>query len=143
MIENLFALINLLPLPFWVAMLLFPRTSLTQRMVTSSWPFIILAGLYTILLLAAFASLSPSEFGISAIAIQAAIAGGWGFLAVWAHLLTLDLFAGIWIFRDARYWSVQPAPYLLATLFTGPLGLGLYLYQRQRREKRDPIRNLN
>lgn len=141
--ENLFGLLTLLPLPFWIAMLLFPHASFTRRMIASSWPFIALGAVYVVLLLAALAELAPASLGFSAASLQATIGGGWGFLAVWAHLLTLDLFAGIWIFRDARYWSVQPAPYLLATLFAGPLGLALYLYQRQRRENRDPVRNLN
>lgn len=140
---DLFALLHLLPLPLWLAMLLFPRTRVTEKLVISSWPFIVLGALYALLLLAAVVTLPPAQAGLSAASMQAAIAGGWGFLAAWAHLLTLDLFAGVWIFRDARYWGVKPAPYLLATLFTGPLGLGLYLYLRQTRERRDPIRNLN
>lgn len=143
MMENLFGLLTLLPLPFWVLMLLFPRVELTRRLVTSSWPFIALGAVYALLLLTALFTQSPADLSLSAAALQGAIAGGWGFLAVWAHLLILDLFAGIWIFRDARYWGVQPALFLLATLFAGPLGLALYLFLRQRRERRDPIRNLN
>ena len=141
--ENIFGLLTLLPLPFWMAMLLFPRTNFTRRMITSPWPFVVLGAVYTLLLAATLVTQSPAELGLSAAALQSALAGGWGFLAVWVHLLVLDLFAGIWIFRDAGYWGVRPAPYLLATLFAGPLGLALYLFLRQRHERRDPIRNLN
>ena len=141
--ENLFALLTLLPLPVWGAMLLFPRAQFTRRLVTSSWPFIVLGVIYALLLLVTLVSLAPGDIGLSAAALQSAIGERWGFLTVWTHLLALDLFAGIWIFRDAGYWRVNPAPYLLATLFAGPLGLALYLYLRQRRERTDPVRNLN
>lgn len=104
--ENLFGLLTLLPLPFWIAMLLFPRTNLTRRLVTSSWPFIAFGAVYSLLLLVALASRGVGDIGLSATALQSSIAGGWGFLAVWSHILILDLFAGIWIFRDARYWGV-------------------------------------
>ncbi|HEX7003036.1 MAG TPA: ABA4-like family protein [Trueperaceae bacterium] len=141
--ENLFALISILPLPFWGAMLLFPRAGLTRRMVTSPWPFIVLGAVHALLLVAALATAAPAELGLSAVAIRSALGQRWGFLALWSHILILDLFAGIWIFRDAGYWRVRPAPYLLATLFAGPLGLALYLYLRQRHERHDPVRNLN
>lgn len=140
---ELFALLNLLPMPLWLAMLLFPRTRVTERLITSPWPFLILGAIYALLLLAALATLAPAELALSADALQASLGRGWGFLAIWAHVLALDLFAGVWIFRDARYWGIRPALYLLATLFAGPLGLALYLYQRQRREALDPLRDLN
>lgn len=124
-------------------MLLFPSTRTTQRIVTSAWPFLILGALHALLLVAALATLFPAELGLSGRSFRSALAGSWGFLAIWSHLLTLDLFAGVWIFRDARYWAVRPAPYLLATLVAGPIGLGLYLYVRKQREIRDPIRDLN
>jgi hypothetical protein len=142
-VSELFALLALLPLPLWVAMLLFPLSRLTQRMILSSWPFIILGAIYGLLLLGALATLAPADVALSASALQAAIERGWGFLALWAHVLALDLFVGVWIFRDARYWRIRPAPYLLATLFAGPFGLGLYLYNRRRQETADPVRNLN
>jgi hypothetical protein len=143
MTDDLFGLLALLVLPFWLAMLLFPRTSLTRRLVTSPWPFIVLGAVYGLLLLAALATLSPAGLGLSATAFRRAVADDWGLLALWAHVLAFDLFAGTWIFRDVGYWRMRPAPYLIATLLAGPLGLGLYLYFRSRREAGDPVRNLN
>jgi hypothetical protein len=143
MTDDLFGLLALLVLPFWLAMLLFPRTQLTRRLVTSPWPFIVLGGLQALLVAGALASLSPAALGLSAESFRQSISGDWGILATWAHLLILDLFAGIWIFRDTGYWKIRPAPYLIATLLLGPVGLGLYLYMRSRREIGDPIRDLN
>lgn len=140
--DTLFGLINLLPLPVWVMMLLFPRHPLTQRLVLSPWPFVVLAAVYA-LLLAGAAFVSPAAWGWSLPALQGLMASDAGFLAVWAHLLTLDLFAGVWLFRDAKYWGINPGLFLLATLLAGPLGLGAYLLWRRRSERNDPVRLLN
>ena len=79
-----------------------------------------------------------SGFDLSLDGLRRGLSLEWGFLAVWAHLLTLDLFAGVWIFRDAKYWGMEPRVYVLVTLFAGPLGLGAYLLARQRRSKERP-----
>ena len=52
----------------------------------------------------------------------------------WIHYLALDLFAGMWIARDAdakgfaRIWQ---APVLLLTFLAGPLGLLIWLVIRE------------
>ena len=54
-------------------------------------------------------------------------------LIFWIHFLTISLFLGTWIAKDAlkqgihRYVVVLP---LILTYFTGPLGLFLYLFLR-------------
>ena len=137
MAENVFQLLNILPLPIWIGMLLFPRTRFTQNLVTSYWPFIALGAIYTLILIAAAAS-GGSSFNLSFDALRAGLSSEWGFAAGWAHYMTLDLFAGVWIFRDAKYWGINPGLFLLLTLFAGPLGLGLYLFVRQRRQQERP-----
>lgn len=139
--DTLFGVISLLPMPIWGSMLLFPRTDFTRRLVTASWPLIALAGVYLALL--AIALVVGGVGSLSFDALRSSAGSEWGFLAVWAHMLALDLFAGVWIFRDAKYWGISPAPFLVATLFAGPLGLGAYLWVRSRRDRRDPVRTLN
>jgi len=141
MAETLFSLLNLLPLPVWLGMLLFPRARFTERMVLSYWPYIVLGGLYTLLLLVALAS--GGGFDLSFGALRESFSREWVFLAGWAHLLTLDLFAGVWIFRDAKYWGIRPRLFVLLTLFFGPLGLASYLLRRERKAKNDPVKVLN
>jgi len=143
MAADIFNVLNLLPLPIWLAMLLFPRTRFTQRLVVAYWPFIILGGIYLLLLIITLALETWPPTSLSFSTLRAALAGDWGFLAGWAHFLTLDLFAGVWIFRDAKYWGINPGLFLLLTLFFGPLGLGLYLLVRQRKDSSDPVRLLN
>lgn len=143
MLDTAHGLLTLLPLPVWVAMLLFPRAGFTRRLVTSNWPLISLGGVSGVLLIAALAASLPGGASLSAEALRAALGTDLGFLAAWSQLLTLALFAGIWVFRDAKYWGFEPVWYLLAIMFCGPLGLALYLWRRERLGKRDPARYLN
>lgn len=141
MTEFLFSLLNVLPLPLWLGMLLFPRARFTEQLVRAYWPYIALGATYTLLLVVALAT--GTGFDLSFDALRRGLSLEWGFLAFWAHLLTLDLFAGVWIFRDAKYWGMEPRPFVLLTLFAGPLGLGAYLLARQRKAKNDPVKLLN
>ncbi len=143
MTETLFNLLNILPMPIWLGMLLFPRTRFTQRLVMAYWPYIVLGGIYTLLLIVSLFNSNLAAFGINLSALQASVASEWAFLTLWAHFICLDLFAGVWIFRDAKYWGRNPGIFLILTLFLGPLGLAAYLYYRQRLSKKDPVRTLN
>lgn len=140
--ETLFGLVSLLPMPVWLSMLLFPRTDFTRRLVSAPWPFVALGAVYGVLLVVAMlAGGVAGSLGFDA--LRASLSTEWGFLAAWAHLLTLDLFAGVWIFRDAKYWGLAPTWFLVGTLLAGPLGLAAYLWFRSRRDRRDPVRLLN
>ena len=141
MAETVFSLLNILPLPLWLGMLLFPRSRFTERLVLAYWPYIALAGFYALLLIAALAS--SGGFDLSFDGLRRGLSLEWGFLALWAHVLTLDLFAGVWVFRDAKYWGTEARPFVLLTLFLGPLGLGTYLLLRRRKAKHDPVQLLN
>jgi hypothetical protein len=140
--ETVFSLLNVLPLPLWLAMLLFPKARFTERLVQAYWPYIALGAVYTLLLLVALAT-GTGGFDLSFGALRQSLGLEWSFLAFWAHLVALDLFAGVWLFRDAKYWGMEPRPYVVLTLLAGPLGLGAYLLVRSRRAKRDPIKLLN
>lgn len=141
MAETLFNLLNLLPLPIWAGMLLFPRTRYTQRLVMAYWPYLVLGGVYALFLLVSLTQ--AAGFSLNFDALRAGLGGEWAFLAAWAHFITFDLFVGVWIFRDAKYWGVNPGMFLLGTLFAGPLGLGAYLLVRERKAKNDPVRMVN
>ena len=141
MTDTLFNLLNLLPLPVWLGMLLFPRTRYTQNLVMSYWYYLVLAAIYVLFIIASL--FQGGEFSFTFDGIRRGLSTPWGFLVVWAHLVILDLFAGVWIFRDAKYWGINPTLFVLVTLFAGPLGLGSYLFYRRTKSKKDPIKNLN
>jgi hypothetical protein len=139
--QGLFDLLALLPLPVWLGMILFPKTRFTQRLVTANWTFIILSAVCTLLFLIALPS--GFSFNLSVDGLGASFSHPWMVLVGWAYYLTLDLFCGVWIFRDAKYYGINPTLFLLATLFLGPIGLGGYLVLRQHRSRSDPIHTLN
>ena len=56
----------------------------------------------------------------------------------WLHYLALDLFAGLWIARDADgkgFSRWMQAPILLLTFLAGPFGLLVWLVIRERRAR--------
>ncbi len=139
--EFFFNLINILPLPLWLSMILFPKTRFTERLVMSYWPFIVLGGVYVLCLLVSFGS-APG-FGFSFEALRMGLSSDWGFVTGWAHFIAFDVFVGVWIFRDAKYFGLNVTVFLILTLFAGPLGLAAYLLYRQRLQKRNPGRVVN
>lgn len=134
-----FGLITVLPLPVWLLMLLFPAHPLTRRTITGPWPFVVLGAVHAVVL--AFAlSTAPA---VTRPDLQQAFASGAGFLAVWAHLRALDLFVGVWMFRDARFWRVDARPYVAAAIFLAPPALAAYLWRRRGWARREPTRAPN
>ncbi len=54
-------------------------------------------------------------------------------LAAWAHILALDLVAGVWMLHNARLNKIRHlvmVPVYLVTIVLGPLGLILYMVIR-------------
>ena len=131
--DTLFWLANALVAPFWLLMIALPHWPGTRRLLQSFW-IVAPAALYVLLgvtqagaLLAATRDLSPAGL----VALFGTPAGA---LLAWVHMLTLDLFAGRWIYLDGTERQAPApllAPVLLLTLLTAPLGLSLYLLIRR------------
>ncbi|MCO5182691.1 MAG: ABA4-like family protein [Anaerolineae bacterium] len=140
--DKFFQLINLLPMPVWLAMMFAPNHKLTRRASRSSAIFGIMGLTYVTALIAAIHGGSSSETSdpagggmdfTSLDGIRRGLGTREGALAGWAHFLALDLFAGAWIYRQAQKdgapaWVRIPA--LFFTLMTGPFGLLLFLIWR-------------
>jgi hypothetical protein len=139
--DGLYNVFVLAPLLLWGAMLLFPRRRFTIQAVQSPWPFI---GLGVVAVAPLVGALAAS--GVPSLTLEAArtfFGTSWGALLAVGDLATLSLFAGVWIFRDARYWSLAAAPYVVATLLLGPVGLAVYLVVRWRKNRQAPTRVVN
>jgi hypothetical protein len=139
--DGLFNLFVLAPLLLWGAMLLFPRRRFTIAAVQSPWPFV---GLGALALAPLVGALLAS--GVPSLTLHDAkglLGTDWGALLAVADLATLSLFAGVWIFRDARYWSLAAAPFVVATWLLGPVGLAAYLLVRWRKNRQSPTRVVN
>jgi hypothetical protein len=116
-------------LPFWAAMILFPRSPRTARLVAS--PFI---GIPAALCYLALAAPHVAELaGIFAAPSPETLAGvmgqPWAASMFWAYAGAFDLFVGRWIHLDAlerRASRLAVTPILIVTVFFGPLGFVLY-----------------
>lgn len=77
--------------------------------------------------------------GFSSIAgVRALFQSDGGVVIGWTHYLAFDLFAGLWIARDADHKGFSRAlqvPFLVATFMAGPIGLFCWLLLRERRAR--------
>ena len=139
--DGLFNVFVLAPLLLWGAMLLFPRRRFTIAAVQSPWPFVVLGAVTLAPLIGALVA-----SGLPSLTLRDArslFSSGWGTLLAVADISTLSLFAGVWVFRDARYWSIAAAPYVILTWLLGPAGLAAYLLVRWRKNRQAPTRVVN
>jgi len=133
-----FKAVNLLALVAWTALILLPR-----------WPALLSAILYlgvgllclvyAVGLAGVVSGLIPNPGGggadfFSIVGVRAIFASDGGVTIGWTHYLAFDLFAGLWIARDADAKDISrfiQAPILLATYIVGPVGLGIWLLVRE------------
>ncbi|MCM0001135.1 MAG: ABA4-like family protein [Erythrobacter sp.] len=133
-----FNFVNLLAMTAWTALILLPR-----------WPALLSAILYLGVgllclvyacgLIGVVSGLIPNPGGGGAdfttiLGIRSIFASDGGVTIGWTHYLAFDLFAGLWIARDADAKGVSrflQAPILLATFLAGPIGLGIWLIARE------------
>jgi ABA4-like protein len=128
---TIFRVANVLPLPIWALWILAPRSQAARVLARSTWPWALLAALYTGLVLVALArhGLDPADFG-SLAGVMKLFASPWAALAGWVHYLCFDLFVARWMLNDAPDAGHRLAPILLLTLLFGPAGLLCYLALR-------------
>ena len=143
--DLVFSVTNTLALVAWIALIALPR-----------WPALLSAILYlgVMILCAVYVvalgllvagivapggvpASDPSFTTISG--VQSLFATRGGAVIGWTHYLAFDLFAGLWIARDADakgFSRPVQAPVLLATFLAGPLGLLVWLIIREKRARK-------
>jgi hypothetical protein len=126
-INRAFWAMNAVAIPFWLFMILLPRQKWVQQVCN---PFFIpvLLGLvyfYALYLLVTVTGVPPLS-GLEVRALRNFINHPLVFLVIWAHYLTVDLFLGMTIFRDAARRKIIVPIELLLCWFMGPVGLVAY-----------------
>ncbi|MEM1308352.1 MAG: ABA4-like family protein [Cyanobacteria bacterium P01_H01_bin.153] len=129
-LENIFQVANVFVLPFWVAMVLLPNWSVTQRVMQSYIPFAALASLYGYLfvtldssILQAFADPQLMLTDLAGLFVNDQV------MALgWAHFLVMDLFVGRWIYLQGQENKIFTRHSLALCLFAGPLGLLVHFF---------------
>lgn len=132
--DAVFVLATLATVPFWLLLLVAPARTATVRAVHAIWVFVAYGILYLVLL--ALGDSASAENLLTLDGYQELQADDAAALAGWVHYLSLDLFAGAWIARDAERFDL-PRPMvvisLLLTFMFAPLGITVYLLLRVRR----------
>ena len=129
--EQVFSLANSVALAGWILLIFGGRARWTANLVCGLIVPVLLACVYTWLILAHWGETAGS-FGTLA-GVTALFSNPWLLVAGWVHYLTFDLFIGCWELRDARQRGIPhliAVPCLLLTFLFGPAGLLLYLAVR-------------
>lgn len=144
--DTLFAIANGWALLIWLVLILLPRTSVSQAFVFYAGVGLLCMAYAVLMGLLLTGSVDPGNVvGDGAAASFMSIEGVRGLFASdagitigWIHYLAFDLFAGLWIAKDADHKGFSrlvQAPVLLLTFMAGPAGLFLWFLIREKRAR--------
>ena len=131
--ENIYIWSSFGVLPFWLMLILIPNSKITQILINSIILPLILGSVYCYLLYHAFLSDEPFldlfKIYLSLDNLYTIFSIESYLLIFWLHFLSINLFTGSWIARDAFKYNMPRKlvfiPLILVYL-TGPVGLVLY-----------------
>lgn len=130
--ELIFTLCNFGVMPFWVLLAVAPRGRLTDKLVHTPLPALLLVPVYVWLL--AFDRPGPQGANFLTLeGVSRIFTTPRTIIACWVHYLVFDLFVGAWEARDAvriRMHRAILVPCLFLTLMFGPAGYLLYAIAR-------------
>lgn len=132
--ETVFQIDNYLTLPFWAMMIFAPKARITRSIMNGWLPFVPLIFVYIYTLassLSAPGALDIFKGAITLKSLSVAAQQPSAMAAIWAHLVTADLFVGRWIMFDALRNHVFAGHSLFLALFAGPVGLLSHLITRE------------
>lgn len=145
---SLFGLTNAVAIAGWLILLLAPRKPLANSFVLFA-AVGLLCLIYTVMLalligrlvdpgaVPGSAPFDPADYSIEG--LRRLFMSDAGIVAGWTHYLAFDLFAGLWIAREADRKGTSrwvQAPILLVTFLAGPAGLLVWLILRERGARR-------
>ena len=132
-IEMLYLWVNIGVLPFWFLIIFFPQSQLCKYLATSIFPIFLLSGVYILILYKAY--LGSFDFdnnfnlylGLSY--VSDLFRNDYYLLMFWTHFVSVNLFIGGWILKDAQKFFINKfllAFPLIITYLIGPIGIFLY-----------------
>ena len=132
-IETLYYWVNFGVLPFWLILIFFPNSHLCRYFVTSIFPIFILSGAYAFILYKSFLSsydyIGNFNLYLGLDGISNLFSNETFLIMFWIHFLSINLFTGGWIVKDAQKFSINKMIIifpLIITYLIGPLGLFVY-----------------
>ena len=130
--ENIYLIANIGVIPCWLLLIFLPRATITKILVKSVVIPLLLSTAYIFIAYQIYITENIFEIFNLYLGLDElySLYSNEGFLLIfWLHFLTINLFIGNWIANDAQNFSVsRPLVIisLIATYFTGPVGLVLY-----------------
>ncbi|KAK4361517.1 hypothetical protein RND71_020469 [Anisodus tanguticus] len=125
-------------LPFYLSMVVAPKAKLTQKVMESNMPYIVLGILYSYLF---YLSWTPDKLQLlfpantSWIPELAGIAKMFSrdmtLASVWIHLLTIDLFAARQVYRDGLQNDIETRHSVSLIMLSCPLGLLIHFITKK------------
>ena len=135
--ENIYFWSNYSILPFWIMLVLIPGSRFTQIFVNSIIIPLILAAAYLFVIYQVIFANEPIleilSLYLSLDNLYTVFANESFLVIFWLHFLSLSLFLGSWVARDAIKYGISKSLVFLPLIliyFTGPVGLVLYWFIR-------------
>ena len=134
--ENIYLVANWGVIPFWLMLIFVPNNGFTNFLTQSIVAPLLLAIGYVYLTYNLYTEkniFDGFELYSGLDGLYSMFANEIILLVFWLHFLSISLFAGAWMVRDARRYFVPKIitiPSLVLTYFSGPVGLVIYLFFR-------------
>ena len=129
----IFMWLNLGVLPFWVVLIIFPRSQICRVFITSIFPIFILSLAYGYLFYLFFNEgydfIGNFELYLGLDAVSNLFTYKAFIILFWLHFLAMNLFCGGWIVKDSQKFEINKILLsfpILITYFIGPIGLTFY-----------------
>lgn len=131
-LQAAWTIVNSSAIPFWLAMIIAPRSRFTARLVERAAPLhAALSVVYSVALLTAAAKGDERVDFTKLASVSRAFQQPEAMLAGWTHYISFDLFVGSWIWRRSLAEGRSARLSLLLTWWAGPAGLGLFAARRR------------
>ena len=124
-------------LPFWLALIFFPNSRVSQIFISSIFLPIIFSLIYSYtiyqLIINGGNIFESFDLYLGIENLHSLFSNDIFLLIFWIHFLGINLFLGSWVSRDALRYSLPKflsGISLISIYFTGPLGLVLYWFIR-------------
>ena len=131
--DNIYLWINIGIIPFWLLLIIIPSSKITQFFINSIIVPLILSATYVYVIYQAIlleeSIIDIFNLYLSLESLYAVFASEQFLLIFWIHFLSINLFLGSWVSKDAIKYNI-PRVISIITLvliyFTGPIGLLFY-----------------
>mgnify|MGYP001264566661 FL=1 len=132
-IEMLYFWVNLGVLPFWFLIIFFPNSQICKFLATSIFPIFLLSTAYCFVLyksyLGSYDFLGNFNLYLGIGYVTNLFDNDLYLLLFWIHFVSINLFVGGWILKDAQKFLINKfllALPLIVTYLIGPIGLFIY-----------------